>query len=662
MLSRRALDVIRAARGPDHPETAAYLASLAGVNQGMGRHAQAEEMYRKALEVYRAAAGPNHPAVAGGLADLAALYLTMGRRDEAEEVYLQAAAVIKNAFGEEHFEYVHALRVLIDFRRSGRNVRAAEPLARRHLEITKRLCPENHPLVAASVQIRAGLERARRDFKAATASYQEALEMVRRSAPENDGMQAPLLKGLALTHLAQGNVPAAEAPLRHALRQVRAAAGEEHPEYAVVLYLLAGVCAAAGREAEALTLLEQTTALGERSLTSVLALHAAPARAAAWQDQVGFTDAYVSLAAQRLADSPEAVERAFDLVLRRKTLWVEMLAACRKSLLEEGRPNRRARIEELYFLGRQAAARRWKGLGAEGLATHERLLADWEGRAARLEAELAESIPELADRKRMRAADCRSVAAVLPEGGALVEFVRSPEWDFQALCTRAAPAAPAARYLAFVLCAGRPDAVKMIDLGPAHVINRLATEYRAVLLGAEGPGRAELVSAAGKTLRAAVFDPATAGLECRHLVLAPDGELVRVPFDALPTDDGAYLIDRYAIHYVHTGRDLLRVGLGGAPADEAATPPVVVGDPNFGEGAETTPADAPRRKDTFWMRLWTAVRRFVTLGVSQPAKETTRSQAAGQFKPLPGTRLEAEQVAALLGVRPGWAARPPNRG
>ena len=52
------------------------------------------------------------------------------------------------------------------------------------------------------------------------------------------------------------------------------------------------------------------------------------------------------------------------------------------------------------------------------------------------------------------------------------------------------------------------------------------------------------------------------------------------------------------------------------------------------------------------MRLWTAVRRFVTLGVSQPAKETTRSQAAGQFKPLPGTRLEAEQVAALLGVRP----------
>ena len=488
MLTRRALDVIRAARGPDHPETAAYLASLAGVNQGMGRHARAEEMYRKALEVYRAAAGPNHPAVAGGLADLAALYQTMGRRNEAEEAYRQATAVIKNAFGEEHFEYANALRVLIDFHCSGRNFQAAEPLARRHLEITKRLCPENHPLVAASLHLRAGLERARRDLAAATASYREALAMVRRSAPEDGGLQAPLLKGLALTHLAEGNLTAAEAPLRQALRQVRAAAGQEHPEYGNVLYLLAGVCTAAGREAEALTLLEQATALGERSLPSLMALDTAPARAAAWQDQEAFTHAYVSLAAQRLADSPEAVGRAFDLVLRRKALWVEVLAACRKTLLEERHPNHRRPIEALYFLRRQAAARRWKGPGPEGLATHERLLADWEGRAERLETELADHIPELDDRKRQRAADRRSLAAVLPEGGALVEYVRSPEWDFLALCTQAEPAAPAARYLAFVLPAGRPDAVKMIDLGPAEVIDRLATEYRAALLGTERPG------------------------------------------------------------------------------------------------------------------------------------------------------------------------------
>ena len=499
LLTRRALDVIRAARGSDHPETAAYLASLAGVNQGMGRHAQAEEMYRKALEVYRAAAGPHHPAVAGGLTDLAALYLTMGRRDEAEEACGQAAAVIKNAFGEEHFEYVNALRVQIDCHRSGRNVRAAEALARRHLEITKRLCPENHPLVAASLQIRAGLERARRDFAAATASYREALEMVRRSAPEDGGLQAPLLKGLALTHLAQGNLAEAEAPLRQALRQVRAAAGEEHPEYAGVLYLLAGVCAASGREAEALTLLEQATALGERSLPSAMALHAAPARAAAWQDQDGFSDAYVSLAARRLADSPEAVGRSFDLVLRRKALWVEMLAACRKSLLEERRPDQRAGSRSCTSCAGRPR-RRWKGPGAEGLATHERLLADWEGRAERLEAELAAHISELADQKRLRAADRRSVAAALPEGGALVEFVRSPDWDFQALCTQAAPAAAPARYLAFVLPAGRPDAVRMVDLGPAEVIDRLATEYRAALLGAAGPGRQDVVAAAGKAL------------------------------------------------------------------------------------------------------------------------------------------------------------------
>ena len=78
--------------------------------------------------------------------------------------------------------------------------------------------------------------------------------------------------------------------------------------------------------------------------------------------------------------------------------------------------------------------------------------------------------------------------------------------------------------------------------------------------------------------------------------------------------------------------------------------------------AETAPDAAPRRQGNTWMRLWTAVRRFVTLGVSQPAKETTRSQAPGLFNPLPGTRLETEQVAALLGVRPwvgGEAVKSP---
>jgi CHAT domain-containing protein len=468
-------------------------------------------------------------------------------------------------------------------------------------------------------------------------------------------MQAPLLKGQALVHLAQGDYATAEPLLRQALRLERAAVGQEHPEYAVSLHALAGLCAATGREAEAVTLLEQVTALGERSLPALLALHSARARAGCCQPLDVHYVTYLSLVAQHLADAPDAVARALDLVLKCKLLWVEALAVCRKSLLEEKYPAHRTRIAELYCLRRQIASRRWNGRGVENLKTHERLLAQWEARAEQLEAELAADVPELAAQKRLRAADRRAVADALPPGSALVEFVRTADVDFRRLFTQAAPAEPPARYLAFVLPAGQPDAVRLIDLGRAEEVDRLTANYRVVLSSAEGPGRAAALAAAGAALRSAVFDKVAPALgDCRQLVLAPDGALVGVPFAALPTDDEAYLIDRYTISYVPTGRDLLRT-VGQSVG--SAAPPVVIGGPDFGAPIQEPDTGAtPRLKGDFWGRLWTTVRRVVTLGQFQPVQETTRPAPEGpkggrQFQPQPETRREAEQIAELLGVR-----------
>jgi CHAT domain-containing protein len=478
-------------------------------------------------------------------------------------------------------------------------------------------------------------------------------------------MQAPLLKGLAAVYLAQGKTSDAEPLLRQALRLERAVLGPDHPEHAATRYLLAGLCAATGREAEAVTLLEELAALGDRSLPAILALQTEQARAAAWQGMDFYSELYLSLVAEHLADSPEAVGQALDLVLRRKALWVEVLAASRKELLEEQYPAERARIEELYFLRRQAAAKRWTGPGAESLKTHERLLTEWESRADRLEAELAEHVPELAVRRRLWKADRRAVADALPAGGALVEFVRVSVWDFRTLFTQAEPGALPARYLAFVLPAGQPEAVQMIDVGPAEAIDRLVAEHRTALLGAESPGRAQVLTTAGVALRSAVFDPVAASLGgCGDLLLAPDGDLALVPFDALPTEDGAYLIDRYTICYVHTGRDLLR---GGPPAPGTAAPPVVLGDPDFGE--LTRPPDAPvasRPKGGWFGRLWTALRYRFTLGRFKSIRSASRRPAPGgqqgrwQFQPLPAARAEAEEIAELLGVR-AWLGQDASR-
>jgi hypothetical protein len=50
----------------------------------MGRHADAEPLFKEAVEIHRSALGERHPAYATSLNNLAELYYAMGRHADAE--------------------------------------------------------------------------------------------------------------------------------------------------------------------------------------------------------------------------------------------------------------------------------------------------------------------------------------------------------------------------------------------------------------------------------------------------------------------------------------------------------------------------------------------------------------------------------------------------
>ena len=131
----------------------------------------------------------------------------------------------------------------------------------------------------------------------------------------------------------------------------------------------------------------------------------------------------------------------------------------------------------------------------------------------------------------------------------------------------------------------------MIDLGEAEPIDGLIADFRAgIIAEAEaGDGRdmakrrdgasPTTVCDAGSALRAALFDRLAPTLgSCTRLLLAPDGDLTRLPFEVLPVADGRRLIDDYQISYLSCGRDLVRVSAAvmGNPHE-----PLVVADPDF---------------------------------------------------------------------------------
>jgi CHAT domain-containing protein len=264
--------------------------------------------------------------------------------------------------------------------------------------------------------------------------------------------------------------------------------------------------------------------------------------------------------------------------------------------------------------------------------------------------------------QKLQAANRQVVAKALPQMAALVEFVRFDVFDFHAVPARRERRWKAAHYVAFVLVADEPERVQMIDLGEADLIDQLITTFRMAITGeteANTLQRKELSQAAssqdgkrlgtrymkpglaqqssekyrseGIALRRVILDPLVAVLgDRKRLFLAPDGDLNRLPFEVLPTDDGRHLIDTYQISYLSTGRDVLRFR---ATSSGQVASSLVVADPDFDLSATNEPTLAEG---------------------TQPQGRRSRDLKRGSlhFDRLSGTRKEGEHIARVLGVQP----------
>jgi len=213
----------------------------------------------------------------------------------------------------------------------------------------------------------------------------------------------------------------------------------------------------------------------------------------------------------------------------------------------------------------------------------------------RLERRLAVKIPEMRLDRRFREVTVETIARALPHDSALIEFVRYAEHSFGRMQRGLRlPVCRPPRYAAIVLPGGEASGLRLIDLGRATRVEAAVRRLRAVIVkNAAVPDLGP-----GKRLRRLIFDPLVKALGARrHIVVAPDGALNHVPFEALPAaaGDSRYLIDDYEITYLATGRDMLRFG---RQRPSSLRPSVVIADPDFNlrsPGRAPSPtASAPR--------------------------------------------------------------------
>ena len=284
-------------------------------------------------------------------------------------------------------------------------------------------------------------------------------------------------------------------------------------------------------------------------------------------------------AARPFRDDAQWKERAFDLLLNRKAITLDLQAQTTGA----GPPGERARRnrEELAAVRGQLAnlmVKRPASMTDDAYAGNVTTLFE---RALALERELPERARS-ALRPRPTPVRKASLTAVVGRGTALVEFVRVRDEDPAALDT-GVPAEERAVYLAFVLDGtGR---LSLVEIGAARAIDISASDLQAAIRSGANP---ELIHELLKEL----YERAWAPLEslvrsAQRIVVSPDGELYRVPFAALVDRKEQFLIERFRFAYTTSGRDLIKVRETGDQARAGSRPG---GRPELRRGRDVPPA------------------------------------------------------------------------
>jgi CHAT domain-containing protein/Tfp pilus assembly protein PilF len=611
LINQRVLSLRESALGPDDSGVAKALNNLARAHENKGDYEKAGSLLRQAVSIWEKALGPDHPEVAFAVDGLAKVYSYIGDYAAAEPLYLRALAIREKALGPDHTEVATTLNNLAVLYKQKGDYAKAEPLLLRDLAITEKGLGPSHAFVAPTLSNLAGIYQLQGDYDRAEPLYQRALAIQEKALGPSHAAVGLTLNRLAelYTQNKAGDPTEAESLFQRALSTLEKAVGPDHPGVAVSLGGLATLAAGRGDRGQAETYYQRALAIQERalgpdhtdvaqSLESLAKLYRKQGDAqqalaflsrahdlrerhldhnlplGSERQKLGYlklfaddTDQAIALHA-RLPRDPKALHLAFTTLLRRKGRALDATSDNVGVLRLRATPQDQALFGRLTDARSQIAAWTLRGSIPAGAAVYQARLQQLAAALDELEAEL--SATSAAFRAQSRPITLEAVQAAIPEGAVLIEFaLYRPSGDETE--GRLPP-----RYAAYVLTSH--GEARWVDVGEATEIDRAAEAWRRAL---RDPQRADARRLA-RALDAKVMQPVRALLgQTRHLLISPDGELNLIPFAALMDEESTYLVERYTITYLTSGRDLLRLQV----PRESRSEPVIVAAPVFGEPA-----------------------------------------------------------------------------
>jgi serine/threonine protein kinase len=253
---KRALELLEAKLGPDHPDTLSVRNNLAGAYLDAGRTAEAVPLLEASLKLREAKLGPDHPDTLSSRNNLAEAYRAAGRTAEAITLHEQTFKLREAKLGPDHPGTLTSRNNLaLAYRIAGRTAEAVA-LHEGTLRLREAKLGATHPETLLSRSNLAEAYRAAGRVDEAVALHEGTLRLREEKLGADHLGTLQSRNNLASAYRAAGRTAEAINLHEATLKICEAKLGPDHPQTLASRNNLAQAYCDAGRAAEAVALLE----------------------------------------------------------------------------------------------------------------------------------------------------------------------------------------------------------------------------------------------------------------------------------------------------------------------------------------------------------------------------------------------------------------------
>ncbi len=615
---RRAIAAREEVLGREDPQTAVAVRGLGQLYMSMGDYVRAEPLLQQGVEIVERTLGGDDPLVALGLRLTGLLHEYRHDLNRARADLERAVAIAEKRYGSKDIELVAVLHDLANCYLSLSDYDRAEPMLEKALKVTEEKFGKEHFQTASSLANLGFIALEKKQYDRALALLQRAASVREKNIGAGHPDTAMVVNQIADVYQAMGDYPKSLEVRQKAFDTLAVAAGPYHRLTQSALEGFAITYAASGRPSRALDYQRRAEEIQEKNIALNLAIGSEREKLEYLHQASVLTDRTLSFQTRLASGDPAALDLAVLVLLQRKGRVMDALSGSIAVLRQRLSEDDRKLLDQLSGSNTKLAKLALGGPGRTPPTEYAKQLAALDAEREKLEAGVSARSAEF--RAQSQPVALPTVKAAIPPGAALIEFAAYRPFDPRR--DRIDAYGPA-HYVAYVLRSQGEG--QSVELGPAKEIDDAVAALRQALRDSHRTDVRQLARALDRR----IMEPVRRLLgDARQLLVSPDGTLNLIPFEALVDERGAYLLERYSITYLTTGRDLLRMQV---PL-ESKHRPVVFADPLFGEppGLHTARADRTTAS---------AGRRSITTGADR---------STVYFAPLAGTAAEARGIQSLF--------------